>query len=230
MVGSFFVTGTDTGIGKTAVAAGLARAIRDTGVDVGVMKPFASGDADGGDAGPTDARILVEAARVRDPAELVNPQFFSVPASPYTASRMLKATPDIRLVMNSFKDLQRLHDIVIVEGIGGAATPILYKYTVMDLILEMEIPALIISSNRIGTVNHTMLTVEACKGRRIDVAGIIINCMDADGYAPDELRRDLEDLTGVRVIAMLPRIVPPDASSIAKAVMKGAGVARFLDL
>ena len=202
---SLFVTGTDTDAGKTYVAAGLAAVLRKMGVDVGVMKPFAAGTARRKGYRSEDVEILTRAARTSDPESLVNPQFFPIPASPYTAWKNLGTKPRVSTVLSRYQRLANMHDMLLVEGMGGIMTPILEEYYVADLIKDMRIPAVIVARSRVGTINHTVTTVRMCKQYRIPVRGIIINGFDG-GYPTGELKRDLESLTGVGVLGHIPFI------------------------
>ena len=202
---SFFITGTDTDIGKTYITAGLAVSLRKLNIDVGVMKPFAAGTAQKKGYKSEDIDILSHAAMVRDPENLVNPQFFKIPASPYTAWKKLKTKPKISTVLSSFKKLSKLHDVVLVEGMGGIMTPILKDYHITNLIKDMKIPTIIVTSSKIGTVNHTIMTVKMCQKYKIPVKGIIINNFDK-GYPIKDLKRDLQNLTGVKVLGSIPFI------------------------
>ena len=125
MLKSLFITGTDTDVGKTYITAGLAVVLRKMGMDVGVMKPFAAGAAQKKGYKSEDVEILSRAANTHDPEDLVNPQFFPIPASPYTAWKKLKTKPKVSTVLSSFKKLSKLHDMLLVEGMGGIMTPIL---------------------------------------------------------------------------------------------------------
>ncbi|MCH7648721.1 MAG: dethiobiotin synthase, partial [Thaumarchaeota archaeon] len=134
---SLFIAGTDTDVGKTYIAAGLAVTFRNMGIDVGVMKPFAAGRAQKKGYKSEDIVILSKAAKACDPEKLVNPQFFKIPASPYTAWKTLKTKPKISTILSSFKKLTKLHDMILVEGMGGIMTPILKDYYVTNLIKAM---------------------------------------------------------------------------------------------
>jgi len=202
---SLFITGTDTDVGKTYITAGLAVAIRKMGIDVGVMKPFAAGAAQKKGYKSEDIIILSKAAQACDPESLVNPQFFPISASPYTAWKNLKIKPKISIILDSFKKLSKLHKMILVEGMGGIMTPILKDYYVTNLIKEMKIPAVIVTRSRIGTVNHTIMTVKMCEKYKIPIKGIIINNFD-DGYPVKELKRDLQNLTGIKVLGSIPFI------------------------
>jgi len=203
---SLFITGTDTDVGKTYITAGLAVVIRKMGIDVGVMKPFAAGTAQKKGYKSEDIKILSRAAQACDPENLVNPQFFPIPASPYTAWKNLKIKPKINSVLSSFKRLSKIHSMMLVEGMGGIMTPILKDYFVTDLIKDMKIPAVLVTRTKVGTVNHTMMTVKMCEKYKIPIKGIIINDFDSDGYKVKELTRDFKSLTGVPILGSIPFI------------------------
>jgi dethiobiotin synthetase len=213
MMNSFFITGTDTDIGKTYITAGLAVSLRKLNIDVGVMKPFAAGAAQKKGYKSEDIDILSHAAMVCDPENLVNPQFFKIPASPYTAWKKLKIKPKISTVLSSFRKLSKLHDVVLVEGMGGIMTPILKDYHITNLIKDMKIPTIIVTSSKIGTVNHTIMTVKMCQKYKIPVKGIIINNFDK-GYEIKQLKKDLEDLTGIKVLGAIPFLKDLSDSSL----------------
>ena len=203
---SLFITGTDTDVGKTYITAGLAIMLRKMGVDVGVMKPFAAGVVQKKGYKSEDVEILTKSAQTNDPENLVNPQFFPIPASPYTAWKKLKIKPKIPLVLSSFKKLTNIHEMMLVEGMGGILTPILKDYYVTNLIKDMKIPTIIVTRSKVGTVNHTLMTVKMCEKYKIPIKGIIINNFDDDGYPINQLTKDLETLTGVKVLGSIPFI------------------------
>lgn len=203
---SFFVTGTDTGIGKTAFTCGLANLLRDSGIDVGVMKPFATGIPQKNGFQSEDVSMLVSSSGVSDPEPLINPYFFAIPASPYSAAKKLGRQIDLDLVLSSFDKLRSTHDMMLVEGIGGIMTPILKDYFVIDLIKDLNLDVVIVTGSKIGTINHTTLTIDACKKHGIHISGLIINQVDKNGYDLDELGQDLTALSGVDVIAKIPNL------------------------
>ena len=200
---SIFITGTDTDVGKTYITAGLAVTLRKMGVDIGVMKPFAAGNAQKNGFKSEDVEILSKAAQVNDSENLVNPQFFPIPASPYTAWKKLKIKPKIPTILKSFKKLSNLHEMLLIEGMGGVMTPILKDYYITNLIKEMKIPTIIVTRSKVGTVNHTIMTVKFCEKFKIPIKGIIINNFDK-GYPVKQLKKDLEGLTGVKVLGSIP--------------------------
>ena len=165
---SVFVTGTDTGVGKTFVAAGLAAALKRRGVDVGVMKPIATGRSD-------DARQLLKASGAKDPLDLVNPVHFKAPLSPHLAAKREGSSADLKGIDRAFATLKSRHEFVIVEGAGGLLVPIRDGFTMADLAGRLGLPLLIVARDALGTINHTTLTVEAARSRGLKVLGIVVN-------------------------------------------------------
>ena len=227
MLKSFFVTGTDTDVGKTYITAGLAVTFRKMGLNVGVMKPFAAGTAQKKGFKSEDVKILSKSAQVNDPENLINPQFFKIPASPYTAWKKLKIKPKVSTILSSFKKLSKLHETILVEGMGGVMTPILKDYYITNLIKELNIPALIVTRSKIGTVNHTIMTVKMCEKYKIPVKGIIINNFDA-GYPIKQLTSDLQNLTGVKVLGSIPFLKDLNSTSLYRIFKKNIDLKPLL--
>lgn len=228
MLDSLFISGTDTDVGKTYITAGLGVTLRKMGIDVGVMKPFAAGTPQKKGYKSEDVVILSRAAQACDPEKLVNPQFFPIPASPYTAWKNLKIKPKINSVLSSFRKLSKLHSMLLVEGMGGVMTPILKDYFVTDLIRDMKIPTVIVTRTKVGTVNHTLMTVRMCQKYKIPITGIIINDFDSDGYRVKELTRDLKNLTGVPILGSIPFIKDMSDSSMYKIFKKNLNMKLIL--
>lgn len=226
---SYFVTATDTEIGKTVITAALAFALKNKGVNVGVMKPFACGVQQNQGFKSEDVQLLADSAAVTDPEDLINPYFLPIPASPYTAANKLGTSIDVSLVLQKFEKLQALHDMVLVEGIGGILTPIQKNYFVADLIKDMNLETLLVTSAKIGTVNHTLLTYDACKRYGLRLQGIIINNYDTTGYNAADLAKDLTNLTGVEVLCAIPHLAGLNIQKISE-MLEGAGVVQRLIL
>ena len=216
---SFFITGTDTDVGKTYVTAGIAAALKKQGKDVGIMKPFAAGTPQNTGYKSEDVQILSKAAQVNDPEKLVNPYFFLIPASPFTAAKNFGIKIDIKMVLSCFKQLSSLHEILLVEGIGGAMTPILQNYFVTNLIKDMNLETIIVTSSKIGTVNHTLMTCKICQYYKIKIRGIIINNLNLNGYSMDVLTRDLEELTKIDVIGSIPYFEKFNLEQLSKTII-----------
>jgi len=173
---SIFVTGTDTDVGKTVVAGGLAAAMKRRGVNVGVMKPIATGGKRrGGALVSEDAEFLTAAAGVRDPRELVNPVCLEPALSPHLAARMGPKPVEIPAVWKAYKVLRSMHDTMVVEGVGGLMVPLLDRYFVADMVQRMRLPLVIVTRPTLGTINHTLLTVMAARQYGLEVIGLVVN-------------------------------------------------------
>jgi dethiobiotin synthetase len=171
-----FVTGTDTGIGKTLIAAGLAHALRGLGIDVGVMKPVETGcPTRGGRLQPLDALALREAAGSRDALDLINPYRFRDPLAPMVAAERSGRQIDVERLLERFNRLADRHSVILVEGAGGLLVPITETVSFLDLAARLRLPLLIVIGSRLGALNHARLTVEAARAARIPVAGAILN-------------------------------------------------------
>jgi dethiobiotin synthetase len=176
---SLFVTGTDTGVGKTLVAAALTRALVARGLRVAVMKPIASGS----DPTPhglrnSDALTLMAAANVEAPYEVVNPYCFLPPISPHIAAHEAGISIDLALLRSRFDSLAAAADCVIVEGAGGWLAPISDTASMADLAAALDLPVLLVVGLRLGCLNHALLTRESLTTRGSAFAGWIANAID----------------------------------------------------
>src|SRR5262247_1970348 len=155
MMRSFLVTGTDTGVGKTLVAGGIAAALARRGIDVGVMKPFATGAIRvGGRLVSEDAQFLKKAAGVDDPLDLINPSCLQPPLAPAMAARIAKKPIDLDKVWAAWRTLKARHSTMIVEGVGGLLVPLVTGFTVADLARRWNLPLVIVTRPTLGTINH----------------------------------------------------------------------------
>lgn len=202
-----FITGTDTGVGKTTIAAALARVLYKKGIDVGVMKPFATSDCRfSANYRSKDVAILAEAANVNEPDEEINPFFYTVPSAPFLASKFLNA-PEVNIDTASrfFQRLSVKHEFMIVEGIGGILVPLTKNEKVADFAKLLNIPVIIVSSSNVGTINHTLLTTAACTMYNLDVIGIVINELSPKlDSGQGLLKRTIEETSGIRVLCNMP--------------------------
>jgi len=203
MTRSFFVTGTDTGVGKTFVAAGIVRALRRRGIDVGVMKPVASGVVRGVSR---DAVLLKEAAGVRDSLQFINPIGLEPPLAPSVAARVSKSPIDLRRVWFAYGTLAARHDCMVVEGVGGLMVPIKDRYPVAAMAKALGLPIVIVTRPTLGTINHTALTVHAARSHGLEVIGLILNhaAKVPRGLAERTNRRALETECRVPVLGEIP--------------------------
>ena len=185
-----FITGTDTGVGKTMVASALAAWCRGQGMNVGVMKPIATGGVACTDHGrrrliAADARLLARAAGREDSWALINPVCYREPLAPYAAALRAHQPVNWSAIRSAFTTLSTRHAMVIVEGIGGLLVPLSRRRTVVDVIRMVRLPVLIVSRSRLGTLNHTLLTVEQASRSGLDVVGVVLNAADPPSRDPD---------------------------------------------
>ena len=200
---SLFIAGTDTDVGKTCVTAALITMIKKLEKNIGFMKPFATGHKQNSEFKSSDVESLASISQINDPEELLNPYFFSIPASPFTAAKKLNIDIKLSVIHSAYKKLLSMHDCMIVEGIGGVMTPIKSDYTVCNLIKELNLSTIIVRDSKIGTVNHTLMTCKMCELYKIPIIGIIINSVTKNGYDLIELKNNLEELTGLPVLGSI---------------------------
>jgi len=201
-----FITGTDTGVGKTYIAAGIAATLRETGVNVGVMKPAETGcRAKNGRLIPGDAFKLIQSSGVRDALDFVNPYRFRKPLAPSVAARLEGKIIVPAKIISAYRELSRSHDFMIVEGAGGIMVPLGDRYTYLDLARTMKLPVLIIARPGLGTINHTLLTVAALNRTGVDIAGIVINHGQdrSSGLAERTNPSEIEKLSGVPILGVV---------------------------
>ena len=176
MYKGLFITGTDTGVGKTIITGGIAIALKNKHRDVGVMKPIATGCfKKGGTLESRDTQFLLQASGVKDPLSLLTPYRLKTPCSPYWAAKIENRKIQIKRIMNAFSKLTKKHEIVLVEGIGGLMVPITRGVLLIDLAKLLNLPILIVSRFTLGTLNHTLLSIAQAHQRGIPIFGLIYN-------------------------------------------------------
>ena len=174
MVG-LFVTGTDTGVGKTFVARGIASALCARGRRVGVMKPVETGCSGGAARRPADALALREAAGSKLPLDRICPYQLDAPLAPDVAARLENTRIDPEVIVAAFRHIRARHDLTIVEGAGGLLVPIVERYCMADLARDLDLPLLVVVDSKLGAINHTLLTLEAAAARGLAVCGYVLN-------------------------------------------------------
>ena len=215
MAQGIFITGTGTEIGKTVIAGGLAASLKQSGMNVGVMKPIGTGDT-------ADAQFLKYAAQVDDELSVINPIYLRHPLAPSVAARIENREIDLSCIGTAFAALQQRYDFVIVEGVGGIAVPIRDDFLVVHLIHKLELPVLIVAEAGLGTLNHTLLTVAFARQFNLQVVGIVLNRRSSEtaGIAEATNPVEIEKLTGIPVIGTVPyekrlETVYPDVAFLA---------------
>jgi len=212
----YFITGTDTNVGKTVVTACLLALYREQGIDAGVMKPIETGvDQECSSEANSDAKFLLTISGNGDPIEEICPIRLKPTAAPLQAARITGQTIDISLILENFRRLQAKHDRMLVEGIGGLLVPLTADYSVSDLIKDMNLPLIIVSRFSLGTINHTLLTVKAAQETGVEIAGIILNHSEDRSLNEVELGQAslIQELSNVPVLGECPFI---DSISVEK--------------
>jgi len=204
-----FVTGTDTGVGKTIIAGSLAVLVRSAGRNVGVFKPAASGGRPVMAEGVlnADSEFLAWCADTSWELATITPASFQEPLAPMVAARRSRQEVDFDRIVQCYNLIGEASDLVIVEGVGGALVPITETVSVLDLAEAMALPVIVVARPGLGTLSHTLLTVEAVHRRGLTVAAVVVNRYDfgtidvAEQTNPDALA----ELTGLPVV-----LVPED--------------------
>jgi len=228
MAKGFFVTGTDTGVGKTVIVAALVKSIRLLGYSVCVMKPIEAGckkskfKVQKEKLIPSDGIFLRKIAGMDDSIDLVTPITFENPLAPMVASAIEGIPVDIDKIQRAYKELSKKYDVVITEGIGGLLVPIKKDYFVLDLARDFRLPLIVVSRPGLGTLNHTMLTVQYAIKEGLTVAGIIINYTRPLKDTIDEETNPeiLKQISPVPLIGIFPYLEDLESSTIEKAVVK----------
>lgn len=202
-----FITGTDTNVGKTVIAAGLVGALKAKGINVGVMKPIQTGGINKNNKLISeDLLILLKASKIKEDTSLLNPYCFSYPAAPNLSSKLVKKKILINKIKKTYLTLQKKYEFMVVEGIGGLMVPIKNNYLVTDLIKDLNLPLLIVARASLGTINHTLLTIKCAQINALKILGIIINnpTLSKNTLVERTNPKIIEKITKIPVLAVIP--------------------------
>ncbi len=194
-----FITGTDTDIGKTIVAGGVAAYLKDCGVNVGIMKPISSGGTD-------DAEFLKRIVNLDDPLSLINPIVLKNPLAPSVAAQLEGIEIEFSSIEKAYIKLKNKYDLLIVEGVGGIAVPLYKDKLVTHLIKQLDLPILIVAHLGLGAINHTLLTVAFAEQANLQILGIVLNSPrhNTPGLPEQTNPDEIERITKIPVIGILP--------------------------
>ncbi len=195
---SLFISGTDTGVGKSLVAAGLARLWLNQGFSVGVLKPVASGGFPS-----EDGKLLQKAAKLPNSAyPSIVPVHYRQPLAPYVAA-WKEGAVSLPKIEKAYQEAKLKYDRLVVEGIGGVLVPITQKFSAIDWLVKWKLSTLVVARAGLGTINHTLLTLEALKKRKVKVLGVLVNGYTGKGVAEQTNVKALKKLLKVPVYGPL---------------------------
>ncbi len=169
-----FITGTDTGVGKTLVTSALVRCLVQRGIDVGVMKPIETGVSRSGKARSDGARLR-RAAGSCDPMAEVSPYVFQLPVAPLSAAQAEGTTVRMAPIIRAFHALSQKHTFMAVEGVGGVYAPLTSSLNGLDLIFQLRLSAIVVGHSGLGGINHALLTLQALRQRKIPIVALVLN-------------------------------------------------------
>jgi dethiobiotin synthetase len=215
-----FITGTDTGVGKTLVGVGLVNLFKERGMHVGVMKPMESGcRREEGRLIPEDAILLKNAAESQDDLDIINPYALEAPLAPALAADMEGVEIRLEVIQRAFEILTSRHDIVIVEGAGGFLVPLFGDYFMADLAKQWDLPLLVVTGDKLGIINHTLLTLAHARERKIPVLGIVMNRTADQHGLPEALNPDaLKRWAKAPFLGSIPFLPGPDKEAVKEAM------------
>ncbi|MDH5407508.1 MAG: dethiobiotin synthase [Gammaproteobacteria bacterium] len=210
-----FITGTDTGIGKTYTTVQLIQALQSKGVSVAGMKPIASGaELIDGQLRNDDA-LQIQLAMKSDVAyELINPYCFISPVSPHIAAQQAGVDVDLQIIKQNYQQLAKQFDVVLVEGVGGWLAPISAQLTVADLTRELELPIVLVVGIRLGCLNHAALAYQSIQHSGSSLSGWIANVIDPETQYIDEQIEYLSKLLGQKPFAQIGHSEFPDSLNV----------------
>jgi dethiobiotin synthetase len=211
---SCFVTGTDTGVGKTLIAAALLRAQAASGLRVCGMKPVAAG-AQWRDGAwhNEDVDAISGAGSVTVPRELTCPYLFEHALAPHLAAELAGVSMDPARILRAYEDLRGRCDAVVVEGVGGFRVPLLPGFDTAELARRMALPVVLVVGLRLGCLNHAALTAEAIAARGLRLAAWVANRIEPGMALPQENLRALETLLAAPCLGCVPHLASPDAEA-----------------
>lgn len=202
-----FITGTDTGVGKTVVSAAIAWNLKQSDKRVAVMKPIQTGTGEGG---LMDIEFIQKVIGTDYSMDEVCPYRFHLPLAPLVAADLAGEVIDIGKIKSAFYRLSSGHDVVIVEGSGGLLVPITETYFMADLAIDLDLGLIIVIRPGLGTLNHTLLTVESARARGLKILGIVINNFPDNPTPAERMNPEsLLKLTGEKILGVVhhdPRI------------------------
>lgn len=238
MKAGYFITATDTGVGKTITAAALLRGFIKKGFKVAAMKPIETGCLNkDGILLPADGMFLRDMAEMNESLELITPVQLENPLSPLMASRVENVKIDMEKIFKSFEVLKKKYEYLFIEGVGGVMVPI-YEvekrrksfYFLRDLIKELELPVILVTRPSLGTINHTLLTVEVLKSKKIPIKGFIINFSEPpkNDIAEKTNPEILKEILDIPLLGIMPYITELNKDRIGETALESLKIEELI--
>ena len=202
-----FITSTDTGVGKTVIAGCLAKILTDKGLKVGVFKPIATGCHRTWEGLVSyDTEFLSYCANSDLHLSSITPVGYLTPAAPIVSAAREAQPVDFNKIANAYKDVCENSDIVIVEGIGGVRVPLTIEFDLLDLAVEFGLPVVIVARPNLGTINHTLMTIDCIRAAELKIAGVVINGFNATKatVAEETAEMVIAQCSGVNILCVVP--------------------------
>ncbi len=235
LANGLFVTGTGTGVVKTLVTGTIAKLLRENGINVGVFKPVATGCSLRREGlVSADAEFLAHCSNSSCLLEQINPIRYRKSLAPFVAARLEHRPINYDQLKLGYQNVVDASDVVLVEGIGGVMVPLEIDYAVLDMMAEMALAVVIVADSKLGTINHTLLTVYACRQKGLRIAGIVINSYQPDdaSLAQETNPRILAEITGLDILAIIPydESTYMEKGTIGQPVLSAVGMANWWEI
>lgn len=215
----YFVTGTDTEIGKTLISSALLIAFQRQGRSTLGMKPVASGASWVNDAWHNeDVDLLIAASSVQAQTELIAPYLMQIPAAPHIVAALEHRQISVAHIQSCYTQLCARAEVVIVEGVGGFCVPLNATITTADLAQQLALPVIMVVGMRLGCINHALLTAQAIKAAGLHLAGWVANTVDPAMAYPNENVTALIERLPAPLLGRIPRLVQPSAEQVAELI------------
>jgi len=202
-----FIAGTDVGVGKTLIAGAIAKILTDNGLKVGVFKPIATGcNRHWEGLISCDTEFLANCANSDLSLSTITPLGYITTAAPIVGAAQEGRPIDFDSIAAAYKDICESADVVVVEGIGGVRMPLTAEFDLLDLAVEFSLPVVIISRLGLGTINHTLMTIDCIRAAKLEIAGVVLNGYDATEItiAEETAGQVIAQCGGVNILCSVP--------------------------
>lgn len=205
MIKAYFITGTDTGVGKTLIASALVYKFAQSGLKAAGMKPVAAGcELADGKLISADVAVLIKASNVSAPLEQLNPYAFAGAYAPHIGAREANIGIKLTVIQSAFEALGSVADVIVVEGVGGFCVPLGDNLNTADMSAHLNIPIILVVGLRLGCLNHALLTIGAIKARGLNLTGWVANSIDPAMFMFDENLLSLKERIKAPCLGVVP--------------------------